>query len=78
MKEPLLKDLWSKAMSKKLHQLAQGCPGITKGTNAIFYLSHAEILSIPKEGQLPMDALSLIIVHKRKTLIMSASQWVET
>ncbi len=49
MKEPLLKDLWTKAMSKELHQLAQGCPGITKGTNTIFYLSHAEILSIPKD-----------------------------
>ena len=49
MKEPLLKDLWTKAMSKELHQLAQGCPGITKGTNTIFYLSRAEILSIPKD-----------------------------
>ncbi len=49
MKEPLLKDLWYKAMSKELHQLAQGCPGITKGTNTIFFLSHAEILSIPKD-----------------------------
>jgi hypothetical protein len=49
MKEPLLKDLWTKAMSKELHQLAQGCSGITKGTNTIFYLSHAEILSIPKD-----------------------------
>ncbi len=49
MKEPLLKDLWTKAMSKELHQLAQGCPGITKGTNTIFSLSHAEILSIPKD-----------------------------
>ncbi len=36
-------------MSKELHQLAQGCPGITKGTNTFFYLSHAEILSIPKD-----------------------------
>ncbi len=50
MKEPLLKNLWTKAMSKELHQLAQGWPGITKGTNTIFYLSHAEILSIPKDG----------------------------
>ncbi len=38
MKEPLLKNLWTKAMSKELHQLAQGWPGITKGTNTIFYL----------------------------------------
>jgi hypothetical protein len=36
-------------MSKELHQLAQGCPGIIKGTNTIFYLSHAEILSIHKD-----------------------------
>jgi hypothetical protein len=43
IKDPLLKDLWIKAMSKELHCLAQGCPGITKGTNTIFYLSHADI-----------------------------------
>ena len=49
IKEPLLKELWTKAMSKELHRLAQGCPGVTKGTNTIFYLDHAEILSIPKD-----------------------------
>jgi hypothetical protein len=38
MNEPLLKDLWTKAMSKELNQLGQGCPGITKGTNTIFHL----------------------------------------
>ncbi len=36
IKDPLLKDLWIKAMSKELHHLAQGCPGVTKGTNTIF------------------------------------------
>ncbi len=41
--------MWTKVMSKELHGLAQGWPGITKGTNTIFYLSHAEILSIPKD-----------------------------
>ncbi len=34
---------------QKLHRLVQGWPGITKGTITIFYLSHAEILSIPKD-----------------------------
>jgi hypothetical protein len=46
IKDPLLKDLWIKAMSKELHRLAQGCPGVTKGTNTIFYLSHADICKI--------------------------------
>ncbi len=56
MKEPLLKNLWTKAMSKELHQLAQGWPGITKGTNTFFFLSHAEILSIPKDyGHIVID-----------------------
>jgi hypothetical protein len=36
-------------MSKELYQLAQGCHGITKGTNTIFFLSHAEICLIPKD-----------------------------
>jgi hypothetical protein len=37
IKDPLLRDLWLKAMSKELHHLAQGCTGITKGTNTIFF-----------------------------------------
>jgi hypothetical protein len=36
-------------MSKELHQLAQGCHGVTKGTNTIFFLSHADICLIPKD-----------------------------
>ncbi len=47
IKDPLLRDLWLKAMSKELHCLAQGCTGITKGTNTIFFLSHANICNIP-------------------------------
>jgi len=49
IKDALLKDLWIKAMSKELHRLAQGCPGVTKGTNTIFYLSHAAICKIPQD-----------------------------
>jgi hypothetical protein len=49
IKDPLLKDFWTKAMSKELHQLAQGCHGVTKGTNTIFFLSDAEIRLIPKD-----------------------------
>ena len=36
-------------MSKELHCLAQGCPGVTKGTNTFFYLSHAAICKIPQD-----------------------------
>jgi hypothetical protein len=36
-------------MSKELHRLAQGKPGITKATNTIFFLSHVEIHHIPKD-----------------------------
>jgi hypothetical protein len=45
---PDLKDLWVPAMSKELHRLAQGKPGITKATNTIFFLSHNDICQIPK------------------------------
>jgi hypothetical protein len=44
-----LKDLWVPAMSKELHHLAPGKPGITKATNTIFFLSHDEIRHIPKD-----------------------------
>jgi hypothetical protein len=46
---PNLKDLWVPAMSKELHRLAQGKPGVTKATNTIFFLSHDEIRHIPKD-----------------------------
>jgi hypothetical protein len=49
IKDPPLKDLWLKAMSKECHCLAQGYPGITKGTNTIFFLLHADICSIPND-----------------------------
>jgi hypothetical protein len=49
IKDPLLKDLWTKAMSKGLHRLAQGCHSVTKGTNTIFFLSHGDICLIPKD-----------------------------
>jgi hypothetical protein len=49
IKDPLLRNLWIKAMSKELHCLAQGCPGITKGTNTIVYLSQSEICTIPQD-----------------------------
>jgi hypothetical protein len=34
-------------MSKEVHWLAQGKPGITRGTNTIFFLSPKEIYYIP-------------------------------
>jgi hypothetical protein len=46
--DPNLKDLWVPAMSKELHRLAQGKPGVTKATNTIFFLSHDDIRQIPK------------------------------
>jgi hypothetical protein len=49
IKKPILRDLWLKAMSKELHCLAQGCTGITKGTNTIFSLLHADICNIPSD-----------------------------
>jgi hypothetical protein len=49
-KDPLLKELWIKAMSKEPHHLVQGCLGITnKGTNTIFFLSHTDICNIPTD-----------------------------
>jgi hypothetical protein len=37
IKDPLLRNLLLKAMSKELYSLAQGCTGITKGINTIFF-----------------------------------------
>jgi hypothetical protein len=43
MNDSVLKDLWVPAMSKELHQLAQGKENVTVGTNTICFLSHAKI-----------------------------------
>ncbi len=42
IKDPLLKDLWTKAMSKEILCLVQGCTGITKCTTTIFSLLQAD------------------------------------
>jgi hypothetical protein len=47
MNDPHLKNLWLPAMSKEIHCLAQGKPGVTKATNTIFFLTHSEIRHIP-------------------------------
>jgi hypothetical protein len=62
IKDPLLKDLWIKAMSKELHWLAQGCPGVTKGTNIIVYLSHSDIGKIPQDWTV---TYALIVIDHR-------------
>jgi hypothetical protein len=41
------KHLWVPAMSKEVHQLAQGKPGITNGSNTIFFLSPKQVWFIP-------------------------------
>jgi hypothetical protein len=45
--DPDQKGLWVPVMSKELHRLAQGKPGLTKATNTIFFLSCDEIPLIP-------------------------------
>jgi hypothetical protein len=65
IKNPLLKDLWIKAMSKELHHLAQGCPSVTKGTNAICYLSHTDICKIPQDRTVTY-ACTVIDHHPQK------------
>ena len=47
-KDPLMKNTWTKAMSKELGRLAQGFE-TTKGTETVFFMSHDEIKRIPKD-----------------------------
>ena len=46
--DPLLKEVWTKAMCKELGNIAQGF-GDEKGTNTVKFLTHAEIAAIPKD-----------------------------
>jgi hypothetical protein len=65
IKGHLLKDLWIKAMSKELHRLAQGCPGVTKGTNTVCYLSHTDICKIPQDRTVTYTR-TVIVHHPQK------------
>ena len=46
--DPLLRDVWMKAMCIKLGRLVQGYEG-TKGTDTIRFLSHHEIAQLSKD-----------------------------
>jgi hypothetical protein len=70
IKDPLLKDVWTTAMSKELHQLAQGCPGITKGTKTIFFLSHTDICHIPKDRTVTYACIVIDHRPQKKTQIV--------
>jgi hypothetical protein len=45
--DPILRDVWMKAMAKELYRLSAGRIGVTTGTNTIHFLSHDEIRNIP-------------------------------
>jgi hypothetical protein len=57
IKNPLLRELWLKAMSKELYCLAQGCTGITKGTNTIFFFCTMTFATSQAIKQSPTPAL---------------------
>jgi hypothetical protein len=57
IKDPMLRDLWLKAMSKVLDCLAQGCTGITKGTNTIFSFCTLTFATSQAIEQSPTPAL---------------------
>ena len=46
--DPLMQDVWTKAMCKELGRIAQGWDG-NAGTDTIFFMSHNEIKNIPKD-----------------------------
>ena len=48
-KNPKTRKLWGGAMSKELGRLSQGIDGITKGTDCLFFVTHEEILNMPKD-----------------------------
>jgi hypothetical protein len=62
MNDPHLKDLWVPAMSKEIHRLAQGKPGVTKATNTIFFLTHSEIRHIPSNQT--VTYVRIVINHR--------------
>jgi hypothetical protein len=41
--KPKYKELWGKSYTKELGRLAQGIPGVSKGTDTIFFIHHEDI-----------------------------------
>jgi hypothetical protein len=78
MNDPHLKDLWVPAMSKEIHCLAQGKPGVTKATDTIFLSPTLKSNTSPQIKQSRMHGLSLTIVPKRRIPTTSVLQWEET
>ena len=50
--DPVLKEVWTKAMAKELYCLSQGKEGITKGTDTIIqFLTHKRFSASQKIAQ---------------------------
>ena len=43
LKHPKYKDVWGKSYTTELGRLAQGIPGISKGTNTIVFITRGKI-----------------------------------
>ena len=59
---PTTRKLWGGAMSKELGRLSQGIDGITKGTDCLFFMTHEQIMNVPKDRTV---AHALIVVDCR-------------
>eukprot|EP00956_Cyclotella_meneghiniana_P024846 scaffold50598_cov53-Cyclotella_meneghiniana.AAC.3 len=46
--DPVMQEVWTKAMCTELGRLAQGYYG-KEGTNTFFFMTHEEIKNIPKD-----------------------------
>ena len=49
-------------MSKELDRLSQGIDGVTKGTDCLFFVTHKQIMDMPKDQT---DAHACIVVDCR-------------
>jgi hypothetical protein len=76
MNDPATMEIWQTAFEKDFGGMAQGDNKTgQKGTNAIFVMTHEEILLIPADRTITSSS---IFVHRRQIHILFASQQAET
>ena len=73
--DPRTRDVWLRSSANEFGCLAQGVGNRVKGTNTIFFITHAT--KCPKTAPLPTHNLCVNCNRRRKKLSVHASQSVE-
>ncbi len=72
--KPKYKELWGKSYTKELGCLAQGIPGVSKGTDTIVFIHRKDIYTIANAMSCKHKSVE-IIARRRRTPTAHKSPW---